>query len=105
LHITAPDGRTSYIFDVIQPISIKKSRIFKIVARNFDLDGPFEGAVKFEQAVNEEDRTTIEPALPVHVPLDPRDECHIKGDIWSVAYRRALSKYGMGVDVDRVIPD
>jgi len=105
LHITAPDGRTSYIFDVIQPISIKKSRIFKIVARNFDLDGPFEGAVKFEQAVNEEDRTTIEPALPVHVPLDPRDECHIEGDIWSVAYRRALSKYGMGVDVDRVIPD
>lgn len=105
LAVTAPDGRTSYIFDVIQPVAVKKSRIFKIVARNFDLDAPFDGTVKFEQAVNEEDRTTIEPALPVHVPLDPRDEMHIKGDAWSVAYRRALSKFGMGVDVDRVMPD
>ncbi len=104
LLITGPDGRTSMIFDVIQPMAVKKSRVFKIVGRNFDLDGPFDGTVKFEQAVNEEDRTTIEPALPVHVPLDPRDELHIKGDNWSVAYRRALSKYGMGVDVDRVEP-
>lgn len=90
---------------MIQPISVKRSRIYKIVARNFDLQGPFKGAVRFEQQVNEEDRTTIEPALPVHVPLDPRDELHIKGDNWSIAYRRSLARYGMGHGIDRVIPD
>jgi len=105
LEVRAPDGRSSFIFDVIQPIAAKKSRVFKIIARNFDLDGPIEGAVAFEQAVNKEDRGVIEPALPVLVPLDPRDEFHIKADRWSVAYRRALSKFGLGVNVDRVIPE
>ncbi len=105
LEVHAPDGRSSFIFDVIQPIAAKKSRVFKIIARNFDLDGPIEGAVAFEQAVNKEDRGVIEPALPVLVPLDPRDEFHIKADRWSVAYRRALAKFGMGIGVDRVVPD
>ena len=105
LEVRAPDGRSSFIFDVIQPIAAKKSRVFKIIARNFDLDGPIEAAVAFEQAVNKEDREAIEPALPVLVPLDPRDEFHIKADRWSIAYRRALSKFGLGVDVDRVVPD
>jgi vanillate O-demethylase monooxygenase subunit len=105
LEVRAPDGRSSFIFDVIQPIAAKKSRVFKVIARNFDLDGPIEGAVAFEQAVNKEDREAIEPALPVLVPLDPRDEFHIKSDRWSIAYRRALSKFGLGVDVDRVVPD
>jgi vanillate O-demethylase monooxygenase subunit len=104
LEVRAPDGRSSFIFDVIQPIAAKKSRVFKNIARNFDLEGPIKGAVEFEQEVNKEDRGVIEPALPVLVPLDPRDEFHIKADRWSVAYRRALSKFGMGMGVDRVIP-
>ena len=105
LAITAPDARTSYIFDVIQPMAAKKSRIFKIVGRNFDLDGPIDRTIEFEQAVNEEDRSVIEPMLPVHVPLNPGDEMHFRADRWSMAYRHALSKYGMGLDVDRVSPD
>lgn len=105
LEVRAPDGRRSFIFDVIQPIAAKKSRVFKIIARNFDLEGPIGRAVAFEQEVNKEDREVIEPALPVMVPLDPREEFHIKADRWSIAYRRALSGFGLGADVDRVVPD
>lgn len=53
LSMSAPDGRSCSVFDVIQPISVKRSKIYKIVARNYDLQGPFEGAVRFEQQVNE----------------------------------------------------
>ena len=30
--------------------------------------------VEFEVEVNKEDREVIEPALPVHVSLDPKEE-------------------------------
>ena len=105
LHITDPDGRCVSIYDVIQPISVKKSRIFKHSARNYNQDQPMDDLVEFEVEVNKEDREVIEPALPVHVPLDPKEEYHIRADRWSIFYRRKLSKYGMGLDVDRVVPD
>lgn len=96
LEVKAPDGRSSYIFDVIQPVALKSSRIYKIVGRNFDLDGPTDGAVAFEQAVNREDRQIVEGMLPDSVPLDLSIESSIKADVWSVAYRRGLKTFGIG---------
>lgn len=105
LTIAAPDGRRVMVFDVIQPMARKSSRVFKIVARDFDESLPMDTQVAFERRVNQEDREVIEPALPVEVPLDPRDERHIKADRWSVAYRRGLGRFGLGQGVDRVTPD
>ena len=94
MDIRAPDGRSCLIFDVIQPISQKRCRVYKIVGRNFDLDGGFDGAVAFEQAVNREDRAIIERLKPDWLPLDPAAEFPIKADRWSIAYRRALRDFG-----------
>lgn len=94
MEIRAPDGRTCLIYDVIQPIAQKKCRVYKIVGRNFDLEGGFDGAVAFEQAVNLEDRAIIERLKPDWMSLDPAAEFPIKADRWSIAYRRALKDFG-----------
>ena len=96
LEVSDPEGRTIYVFDVVQPISFNESRIYKIVARNFDLDGPMEGAVRFEQAVNREDREILESMLPNEPSLYATTEVPIKADRWSIAYRRGLVGFGMG---------
>ncbi len=77
----------------------------KSSARNYNQDQPMDDLFEFEVEVNKEDREVIEPALPVHVPLDPKEEYHIHADRWSIFCRRKLSKYDMGLDVDRVVPD
>ena len=96
LRVAAPEGRASYIYDVVQPISAGRSRIYKIVARNFDLDGPMEGAVRFEQAVNREDREVIESILPHGTSQFPATEVPIKADRWCIAYRRGMAEFGLG---------
>ena len=98
LAVSDPDGRTCYIWDVIQPMALTQSRIYKIVGRNFDLTGPVEGAVKFEQAVNREDRAIMEGILPSALSLHPADGgADQSGPLEHVAYRRALKKFGMGL--------
>lgn len=103
LEVRDPKGRSSFIFDVIQPLSRTRSRIYKIIARNFDLDGPIDRAVAFEQAVNREDRAVLEPAFVDAMPLDPTAEFHIRADRWSIAYRRALQEFESGRFGDLVL--
>ena len=100
LEVRAPDGRSSFIYDVIQPISLKQSRVYKIIGRNYDLDGPIDRAVAFEQKVNQEDREIIGRVLPEVLSFEKGKEFHIRADRWSLAYRRALQRFGLGSEDD-----
>ena len=94
LTIRAPDGRNEYIYDAVSPVSAAKSRIFILKARDYDLDQPVDEWIKFQMAVNEEDRWVVESQHPEEIPMDLRAEAHILADAWSVAFRRRWAKLG-----------
>lgn len=96
LEISEPAGRSSFVFDAIQPVSSDSSRIYKIVARNFDLDGPVDGAIQFEQSVNREDKAIMEGMIPGTFSFSPSDDVPIRADKWSIAYRRGMVGLGIG---------
>lgn len=94
LTITSPDGRNEIICDVVSPISAGKSRIFILKARDYDMDKPVEEWIRFQEAVNEEDRWIVEAQHPEDIPMDLRVEVHILADAWSIAFRRRWANLG-----------
>lgn len=94
LTISSPDGRNEYIYDAVSPVSAAKSRIFIVKARDYDLDQPVDEWIKFQHAVNEEDRWIVEAQHPEEIPMDLRAEAHILADAWSIAFRRRWTELG-----------
>lgn len=94
LTIASPDGRNEYIFDAVSPVSAAKSRIFILKARDYDLGDPVDDWIRFQQAVNEEDRWIVEAQHPEEIPMDLRAEAHILADAWSIAFRRRWAALG-----------
>jgi vanillate O-demethylase monooxygenase subunit len=95
LKITAPDGRTEHVFDTVCPVSARRSRVFMIKARNFDLDRPADEWIRLQEAVNAEDKPIVESQEPQALPLDPGAEIPIPADAWSIAYRRRWKELGL----------
>ncbi len=95
LVIKNADGRDLHIYDCICPVSPARSKIFIIMARNYDQDQPIEDLIEFQTAVNTEDQGVVESQLPKLVPLHPRSEQHIAADAWSMEFRNGFVKLGM----------
>lgn len=94
LTISSPDGRNEYICDAVSPVSAAISRIFIVKARDYDLGEPVDDWIKFQLAVNEEDRWIVESQHPEEIPMDLRAEAHILADAWSIAFRRRWAALG-----------
>lgn len=84
-----------HIFDVASPVSAAVTRLFLLKARDHDLDQPVEEWVRFQDAVNEEDREMVESQAPQALPLDLGREWHLRSDLLSVAYRRRWQALGL----------
>lgn len=95
LKIASPDGRVEHIFDVVRPVSARRSRVFILKARNYDLDQPVDEWIRFQEAVNAEDQAMVESQEPQDLPLDLTSENHIAADAWSIAYRRRWKSLGL----------
>jgi phenylpropionate dioxygenase-like ring-hydroxylating dioxygenase large terminal subunit len=95
LKISNPAGRVEHVFDAACPMSARRSRIFTIKARNFDLGRPVDEWVALQEAVNAEDKIMVESQDPQSLPLDRGAEIHIEADSWSIAYRRRWKELGM----------
>src|SRR5262249_7605055 len=65
-----------HIFDLVSPVSSRKSRIFMIKTRDHDLDHPVDEWLAFQENVNEEDRLIVEAQVPQRLPIDLRHEFH-----------------------------
>ncbi|MFO1057477.1 MAG: aromatic ring-hydroxylating dioxygenase subunit alpha [Dongiaceae bacterium] len=96
LTIASPDGRNEHIYDAVCPEAADRSRIFILKARDYDLDQPADEWIRFQEAVNEEDRMIVESQEPALPPLDPAAEGHIAADAWSLAFRRRWRALGLG---------
>lgn len=89
------DGRLC-ILNAASPVSARETRLFCPICRNFDQTLPLEPTYAFNDQVFREDQAVVEAQYPEDLPLNLRDECHIQADQASIAYRKGLSRLGLG---------
>lgn len=98
VHLTVdfPHGGRMIVFNAASPVSARRTRVFPIVARNFDRNCPPEETVAFQQTIYAEDQRIVERQCPEDLPIALDEEIHVKADRTSVEYRRQLGKLGLG---------
>lgn len=96
LEIHFPGKGTMAILNAASPRSARQTRIFAIVARNFDRDQPVAELIAFQQRVYAEDQAIVERQNPEDLPIDLNEEVHVRADLTSVVYRQQLGRRGLG---------
>ena len=94
--ITYPGDQHHIIHINIAPISARKSQLIVVFTRNFDHDVPIKDLLAWEEKILGEDRVMIENQKPEEIPLDAAAEISVMADKSSVAFRRWLTKLGLG---------
>ena len=89
-----------YLF-ACQPLAADRTRGYLVIGRNYDHDQPVRVLQEFEDVIFDQDRAVVESQRPERVPFDLADELHLKFDAVAVAYRRAMSEQGLGVESGR----
>ena len=97
-HLTVhfPHGGRFAILNASCAVSARKTRVFAVIAREFDHDQPIAEAIAFQQRVYAEDQRIVERQNPEDLPIDLDEEVHGRADRTSVEYRRQLAKLGLG---------
>jgi phenylpropionate dioxygenase-like ring-hydroxylating dioxygenase large terminal subunit len=90
------DGRLA-ILNCASPVSVRKTRLFVPIARNFDTTGPLVDVYAFNAQIFAEDQEIVERQRPEELPVDLADEAHFVADRSSSAYRRLLAKMGLAL--------
>jgi phenylpropionate dioxygenase-like ring-hydroxylating dioxygenase large terminal subunit len=90
------DGAKHAIFNSASPVSAKRMRVFFFIARNFDHAQPAEELLAWEAKIVGEDRPVVESQRPEELPLDLQEELHVQSDRMTIAYRKELTKLGLG---------
>ena len=84
-------GEYDYISMANSPISSNKTRLFIWRARNHSFDESDEEIGEFQRFVLAQDQAIVESQRPEEIPLDLRDELHLKvPDAGAMSYRRLL---------------
>jgi phenylpropionate dioxygenase-like ring-hydroxylating dioxygenase large terminal subunit len=90
-----PNGQRQLISIVASPLSEKRMRRFAWSSRNFAFDKPDAVFREVMQQVIAQDRRMVESQRPEELPLDLREELHLRGpDAGTLAYRRLLDGLG-----------
>jgi vanillate O-demethylase monooxygenase subunit len=89
-----PNG-LEHICDVASPISIDQTQVFILKSRDHDQDQPLSEWIRFQEAINEEDRIMVESQTPAMIPMARGAEKHLGSDRFSVAYRRLWEQLGL----------
>jgi vanillate O-demethylase monooxygenase subunit len=96
LTVHFPENGRLCILNAASPVSARKTRVFCPICRNFDKDLPLEPVYEFNYQVFAEDKEVVEAQYPEDLPLELRAESHIRADQTSIAYRKGLSRLGLG---------
>lgn len=96
LLIHFPAGGHLAILNASCPLSARRTRIFAVVARDFDHDQPAADLIAFQQRIYAEDQAIVERQNPEDLPIDLAEEVHVRADLTSVTYRRQLGALGLG---------
>jgi len=98
LNLTTPEGRILDIYDVASPEAARRTQVYMLLSRNYDLQDEAGPAIDYMNLINQEDIPVVEDQYPEDLPLDLRAEVHIAADRMSVAYRRRLAQLGLTDD-------
>jgi vanillate O-demethylase monooxygenase subunit len=95
LTVHFPGAQRYHILNCASPVSLRKTRLFVPIARNFDTLGSVESVLAFNAQIFAEDAAMVETQRPI--TLDPRqaEEEHFAADRTSVTYRRVLKQMGL----------
>lgn len=95
-----PGGKETIISLVAAPTSTTSTEMFVFIVRNYDLDPESDGDfTSFTDTIMDQDRRIVESQRPEEIPLDLREELHLKvPDASGLAYRRRLAAIA-GADV------
>jgi len=90
-----PGEQRYHILNCASPVSLRKTRLFVPIARNFDALGSVESVLAFNAQIFAEDAAMVETQAPI--TLDPKlaEEEHFAADRTSVTYRRVLKQMGL----------
>lgn len=89
------DGKHYFLFDLPSPVSARRTRIFFLMAQDYDYDEPADAMLNFQEKVLNEDRPVVEGQRPEEIPLDLTEEFHIRADRFSTHFRQALKRFGL----------
>jgi phenylpropionate dioxygenase-like ring-hydroxylating dioxygenase large terminal subunit len=97
-----PDGKVTFVSLITQPTSDTEAELYTFILRDHshEVEDPVFG--EFTNTVMEQDRPVVESQRPLEIPVDLREELHLKvPDANAVAYRRLLG----GIDqIDAFMP-
>lgn len=95
LRKTVPSGDVTMISLTASPTSDKLTDMFLWIARNHDLDPESDDQfAQFTHGIMEQDRAIVESQKPEEIPVDLREELHLKvPDASGIAYRRLLGDF------------
>ena len=96
LTVHFPENGKLWILNTASPVSATQTRLFVPLARNFGQTGSVDEVYAFNAQIFAEDRAIVEHQQPVELPLDLEADAHFAADRTSTAYRRWLSKMGLG---------
>jgi vanillate O-demethylase monooxygenase subunit len=92
---TDPERRVAMLFPA-SPVSAKRTRHWFVSVRNHDLEVPTSELAEQDVAVFFQDQRIVENQYPEELPLDIREELHLKrADKPALEYRRLLQKMGV----------
>ena len=84
-------GDHDYISMIASPISSRRTRVYCWRARDHSFDEPDDDVADFQRFVLLQDRAIVESQRPEQIPLDLREELHLKvPDAAAMSYRRLL---------------
>lgn len=91
-----PNGGTTVKSLFSCPISAKRCRLWVWIVRNHSFDHPDSESGDFTVKIMEQDRLVVESQRPEEIPLDLREELHVKvPDAASLLYRKQLARFGI----------
>lgn len=88
------DGEHLYISRCVSPLDPKRTFVFDWLVRNHALDpADDQRFIDFQEGIAQQDKPIAESQKPEQIPVDLRDEFHIRvPDAASMQYRRQLAK-------------
>ncbi len=94
LRKSVPSGEVTLISLVASPTSDKVTNMFLWIARNHQLEPSHDAEfIAFTHEIMEQDRRIVESQRPEEIPVDLRQELHLKvPDASGIAYRRLLGE-------------
>ncbi|MDQ3914737.1 MAG: aromatic ring-hydroxylating dioxygenase subunit alpha [Actinomycetota bacterium] len=88
-----PDGKRLLLTLIVSPTTPKESRLFYWICRDYLFDTPDEDFRQTHEEVFAEDQVVVESQRPEEIPVDLKEELHIKlPDAFSIEYRRVLQR-------------